>query len=209
MVLYIVRHGQSERNVNLSGPYDCPLTELGERQAQLTGEWLEGRGIEFLYCSPTIRALQTAEIVGTALALTPKTWADIVEWGYLFDEPGLTARAMRDAFPDVEVDPSLPDDRGWAEGTTNESWAELYQRAGRIKQELLQRHPVGSPPVAMITHEHFARYLVGVLLGLASPDHWQGKIRHHNCGITCIEFQEDHTVLQFANAHFHLESLAH
>ncbi|NBY46265.1 MAG: histidine phosphatase family protein, partial [Proteobacteria bacterium] len=38
MLIYLVRHAQSEANAGLpDAPIDCELTELGQRQAQATG----------------------------------------------------------------------------------------------------------------------------------------------------------------------------
>lgn len=65
--LYLVRHGQTELNVQniLQGWHDSPLTECGCEQALATRAAFEGRGVTFdhVYSSPLGRARRTAELV--------------------------------------------------------------------------------------------------------------------------------------------------
>lgn len=65
--LYLIRHGQSETNVNpdhMGQTPDVPLTKLGKEQAKKLGERFAKEDIEFdfVYSSPYKRALNTAEI---------------------------------------------------------------------------------------------------------------------------------------------------
>ena len=81
--LYLVRHGQTELNVQniLQGWQDSPLTERGREQALATRAAFEVRGISFdhAYSSPLGRARHTAElIVGEDLSIEPVD--DLREW---------------------------------------------------------------------------------------------------------------------------------
>ena len=81
--LYLVRHGQTELNVQniLQGWQDSPLTERGREQALATRAAFEARGISFdhAYTSPLGRARHTAElIVGENLPIEPVD--DLREW---------------------------------------------------------------------------------------------------------------------------------
>ena len=86
MELYLIRHGQSANNLRKQAlaeqpntspaaavprMADPPLTDLGELQARLAGESLRDEGITTLYCGPMLRTLQTAQIIGTLLDLSP------------------------------------------------------------------------------------------------------------------------------------------
>lgn len=204
MVLYIVRHGQSERNRLRSGPFDCPLTELGLKQAARTADWLLGRGIATIYCSPAIRTLQTASVIGRRLGVRPKAWAELVEWGYLFDSPGLTGRQMRRDFPDIEIDDTFPDDTPWIAHRTNETWPELEERAREVLRVLRERHPPGSAPVLLVTHEHFARFLIAGAVGFKELHGLGGVIRHYNGGVSALELTENGTIVRYINEHGHL-----
>lgn len=65
--LYLVRHGQTELNVQniLQGWHDSPLTARGREQALATGAAFEDRGVTFdhVYSSPLGRARCTAELI--------------------------------------------------------------------------------------------------------------------------------------------------
>ena len=70
--LYLVRHGQSVANVTREFSYrrvDPPLTDLGVEQARITAEHLRSVRVDAIYASPMLRAVQTAEIFGSALGL--------------------------------------------------------------------------------------------------------------------------------------------
>lgn len=64
--LYILRHGQTEYNLQhrVQGHCDSPLTELGVAQAHVAGAWLaaQGENYERIFSSPLGRALATAEV---------------------------------------------------------------------------------------------------------------------------------------------------
>lgn len=61
---YLVRHGAKQYAVE-----DKLLSNVGEKQADLTGKYLENKGIGAIYVSPLRRTLQTAEIINEHLNL--------------------------------------------------------------------------------------------------------------------------------------------
>lgn len=65
MKLYVVRHGQTEWNVlkKMQGFADIPLNEKGKEQAEETKLNLGNIHFDMIFCSPLIRAKQTAEII--------------------------------------------------------------------------------------------------------------------------------------------------
>ena len=65
MNLYVVRHGQTEANVNhlFNGRNERDLTEFGIEQAKLLAYKMEGVPIDLLFCSPLKRAIHTASIL--------------------------------------------------------------------------------------------------------------------------------------------------
>ena len=94
--LYLVRHGQTELNVQniLQGWQDSPLTEHGREQALGTRAAFEARGVAFdhVYSSPLGRARRTAELIvgeGRSIALVD----DLREW-HLGSLEGTSNRKM-------------------------------------------------------------------------------------------------------------------
>ena len=65
--LYLVRHGQTELNVQniLQGGHDSPLTARGREQALMARAAFAARGVAFdhAYSSPLGRARHTAELI--------------------------------------------------------------------------------------------------------------------------------------------------
>lgn len=68
-----LRHGQSAYNLlglcNDDPAREVALTPLGERQARQAGEVLRDAQLTAVYCSPLLRAHQTAQIVNQSLQL--------------------------------------------------------------------------------------------------------------------------------------------
>ena len=94
--LYLVRHGQTELNVQniLQGWQDSPLTERGREQALATRTTFAARGVAFdhVYSSPLGRARRTTELIvgeGRSIALVD----DLREW-HLGSLEGTSNRKM-------------------------------------------------------------------------------------------------------------------
>lgn len=72
MNLYFARHGESEANtLNIISNRDSqhPLTEKGVAQALNLAEQLKDAKLAGIFCSPILRAMQTAQVVGEALKI--------------------------------------------------------------------------------------------------------------------------------------------
>ena len=94
--LYLVRHGQTELNVQsiLQGWHDSPLTARGRQQALATRAAFEACGVAFdhVYSSPLGRARRTAELIageGRSIELVD----DLREW-HLGSLEGTSNREM-------------------------------------------------------------------------------------------------------------------
>lgn len=72
MILFCVRHGESDYNVEgrIQGRSNRPqLSELGRAQSRAAAEVLAVAGIEAIYASPLRRAWQTAELIARRTGL--------------------------------------------------------------------------------------------------------------------------------------------
>ena len=67
MILYCLRHGQSEKNtlrvMNEDSKKQYPLTNLGKEQAQEASEKLKDKKIDLIISSEFPRAIETAKII--------------------------------------------------------------------------------------------------------------------------------------------------
>ena len=60
---YLIRHGQKNKNIGNPG-----LTDLGKKQAKLTGQYLSSFKIDKIFNSPSKRTLETATIIAREIA---------------------------------------------------------------------------------------------------------------------------------------------
>ena len=84
MKLYIIRHGQTDWNVEgkIQGRQDIPLNDMGRRQARALADGMKSRPVASVYSSPKRRAMETAEAIAGPLGLTVKAVPQLMEIGY-------------------------------------------------------------------------------------------------------------------------------
>jgi len=133
--LFLVRHGQSEHHVmGLTGGWtNTPLTEYGRRQASLTGHRLRELipSASFnLFTSDLLRAVETAQIMGSILEVIPtveKALRDL-SWGVATDMPLEEVHEL-----ELEKTEPLLD---WVPFPEAESWRMLHQRITPFLNEI-------------------------------------------------------------------------
>lgn len=82
--IYIVRHGQTEWNINglIQGQGDSPLTPKGEDQAKQIAKELKSIYFDEIFSSDLLRAKRTAEIIALERKIVIKTQQAIRERAY-------------------------------------------------------------------------------------------------------------------------------
>src|SRR5262245_19378376 len=182
--MYLLRHGATE--ANLARParvqgrrHDPPLAPLGERQAELTRDLLAVRPVDCCYCSPLLRAVQTARIIAAPHGLTPQAVPELIEcdvggWEGL-DWSSIRARDP-EGYRRFMNDPAA---HGYPGG---ESFAEVYRRVAAALEDLLLRH-AGRSLLVVAHHVVNRTYLAG-LLGLTQAQARQVSL--DNCGISVV-----------------------
>ncbi len=109
MKIYLARHGQSRWQVERDdGDWNSPLTDLGQRQAQLLGTWLATHAkldyqsrveVGCVRVSPLQRAQQTAVPIAKALNCTLKTDAYLREAEFYVSEHLPSSESPYQAMP--------------------------------------------------------------------------------------------------------------
>ena len=79
--VYLARHGQTAYNLEgrFQGQQPVPLDDTGREQAGELAERAAGYGFAALWCSPLLRARETAEIVSARIGLEPREDARLME----------------------------------------------------------------------------------------------------------------------------------
>jgi broad specificity phosphatase PhoE len=204
--MYLIRHGATEANLahppRLQGRrQDSPLTRLGVRQAEATRDFLAIRPIDHCYCSPLLRAVQTAAIVGAPHGLSPHpldalTECDVGRW------EGLDWQTIR--YLDAEGHGRFmtnPAEFGYPGG---ESFRDVHDRVAPALEHLLAAH-AGHSLLVVAHHVVNRTYLAG-LLGLTPAQARQVTL--DNCGISVVVREGTDTSVTTLNAAFHLQGVA-
>lgn len=205
-VLYLLRHGATE--ANLAEPYrlqgrkhNPPLARLGVRQAEATRDFLAVRPIDRCYCSPLLRAVQTAAIVAAPHGIAPQpidalTECDIGRW------EGLDWQAVRyldaEAYQLFQADPASHAYPG------GESFQDVYNRVSVAIEELFANHQGQS--ILVVAHHIVNRVYLAGLLGL--PLKFAKHVSLDNCGISVVTREASETAVSTLNASFHLQGVA-
>jgi broad specificity phosphatase PhoE len=204
--MYLIRHGATEANLaqpaRLQGRrHNPPLARIGVRQAELTRDFLAVRPIDVCYCSPLLRAVQTASILAAPHGLSPQPLDDLTECD-VGNWEGMDWQAIRYLDADgYQRFMTCPAQFGYPGG---ESFAEVYARACRCLEELLTRHAEQS--ILVVAHHEVNRTYLAGLLGL-TPDNAR-QVTLDNCGISVVTRNATETTVSTLNASFHLRGVA-
>jgi broad specificity phosphatase PhoE len=204
--MYLLRHAATEANLaqppRLQGRrHNPPLARLGVRQAEATRDYLAVRPIDAVFCSPMLRAIQTATIIAAPHGLSPVpiealTECDVGRW------EGLAWEDIRyfDAadYQNFRRDPSV---HGYPDG---ENFAEVHARASAALEEIWAAH--AGKTVLVVAHHVVNRTYLAGLLGLPL-DHARA-VTLDNCGISVVTRAGAHTHVETLNAAFHLQGVA-
>lgn len=193
--LFLIRHGNAKR-LNGETYVTAPLTELGRKQAELTGKYLKGQAILFdgFYCSPLKRALQTATIIGEQIGQTPGIREGIHEMEYrefpttimaeLFARTGMLNR--------------------YFEGRIGR--AIRYPMVGRVADGLLRifaQHARGR--LGMVVHGGVVSSVLSWYFPRERQRWWRETVG--NCSITRLEIAQGRAVLREYDSVAHLGEL--
>ncbi len=112
MLLYLLRHGETDWNVEqrIQGVSDIALNEVGVAQAEALACALRGRPIARVYTSPLGRARQTAEVVARGVDAPLESEAGIAELDQ-GELEGLAFRELSETHPRFHVRVAGPSSR--------------------------------------------------------------------------------------------------
>ena len=185
--LFLIRHGQSAGNAEgrFGGHGPTPLSELGHQQAEVTAKALAKDGVDVIYSSDLLRAVQTAEplsrLTGVPVVTTPafrERHVGVLE-GLTFDES--KERYPRDFYALVNRTVHHVISGG-------ESYRHLLRRSTGTLNEILRTHQ--GQKIAIFSHTGALCFLSLYLLGAIRRDTKQTPwIVTSNCGINRFEIR--------------------
>ncbi|MCL5946924.1 MAG: histidine phosphatase family protein [Chloroflexi bacterium] len=163
MRLYLVRHGQSEGNVNSAAGADCTLTPYGEEQAFLVAQFLAALPITTLYSSPYRRTITTARRIAASLKLPLKLLPSAHEH-HAVRPPGWippSRSALEERYPDLPI----------AEDISEEGWLPLPETAEQVHERMqrlfhwLSSHHSPEDGIVVVSHASPIQQLIAAASG--------------------------------------------
>ena len=81
MKIYVVRHGQTDYNINglFQGRKDIPLNSVGIKQAEETAQKFKNIPLDIILVSPLTRAKETAKYISNVTGIKPVIEQDLIE----------------------------------------------------------------------------------------------------------------------------------
>ncbi len=189
--LVLVRHGHA---VRVKGDYvHAPLTELGRKQAELTGLRFCSEDFEFegFYCSPLLRTKETSAIIGSKTQKIPNIQNGIQELEG-FEVPLLVASEFLAHF-------------GWFGGYLYENagkplhWP-IIGRVSQVISELVKKHAGGR--VAVVTHSGVISSVLAWYFPNKRRRWWTYTV--DNCSLTRLWIDGTHAEIIVVNDTYHL-----
>ncbi len=202
--LVLVRHGQTEWNIGdrFRGRANIPLDATGLAQAEVTARYIAAHWTpDAVYCSPLLRARQTAEKIAQPFHLHERAHPGLLDIDYGAWE-GHTAEELRAQHWEeaLELWYTQPQDTPIPGGETVQA---VRLRAMGALNEIVERHADGT--VVIVAHTVVNRLLLLGILGLGNERFWH--LGQDTCAINLIEFDgQDYKLLKM-NDTCHLSSV--
>ncbi len=204
MHVTFVRHGESISNAAgiWQGHSNSDLSERGIAQAEALAARLAGSCFDRIVCSDLRRAAHTADVVGSALSMTPRrdpTWREI----NLGRWEGLTRADVRERFPDEVAALSRGEDIRVGGG---ERWSDLGRRIGAAFDALVR---AGDPDEHVLVVVHggviitFFAQLLGVIRERPRPI---GKLS--NTSLSRVAIRDGAFAVESYNDALHIDEQA-
>lgn len=194
--LYLIRHGNAKR-LPRATYVTAPLTELGRKQAEYTGEYLRDLKIHFdgFYCSPLRRAVETATLIGQCIGQPPTIRGGIQEMELreiplvLLTEPFARIGLVNRRFESSIGKPLR------------------YPMIGRVANavlDILAQHQAGK--VCIVAHGGVVSSILSWYFPRERRSWWRDTVG--NCSITQIEIVDARAALMGYDQVTHLRALA-
>ncbi len=185
--LYLIRHGQSAGNAEgrFGGHSPTPLSELGQKQAEVTAQLLSKEKIHAIYSSDLLRAVQTAEPLAKLLDLQIIT-ADAFRERHIGVLEGLTFDESKQKYPQDYY--ALINRNIQHVITKGESYRQLLRRTTSALNEIFTIHR--GEKVVIFSHTgaicYMTLYLLGAINRKTQTTPW---LVTSNCGINRFEIR--------------------
>jgi broad specificity phosphatase PhoE len=206
VLLYLVRHGQSESQLAGDDIPDGSLTPLGLAQAEAAADYLAGQSIDLLISSPFRRALQTADALRRRTGTPVEVWRNLSELrGVQYPLHRFMSRtAVGEVCPGASCEDDYPDD-GFDHGL--ESREAIHERSLAVQGRLRSRFGGTELKVAVFAHWVFNSIFLTDLIGRPFGPGFAFELA--NASVCRVRITEDQVRLLSANEICHLPEVTY
>lgn len=200
--IYFLRHGRQD---SLLCNVDVSLSSEGRMQAELAGKRLKNFGIQALYTSDMLRAIETGDEINKFLEVPQKVFRNLRETefgdleGYTDEELHIKYAAFYEERDKFEKDIPYP---GGENG--EECFSRMYDAVMDIIDECKAND---YERIAIVSHGGALRCFMAGILGMDMARRLQFVKTMENCSITEIDYDEyrNRFYIERVNDYNHLE----
>jgi len=201
--LYLVRHGQTEWNVQkrMQGWANSNLTELGKRNAIALGEKLKAVTFDAIYTSTSERTIETAELIIGNQNLHIESDRNLREI-FLGEWEGKTHEELKALYPKQY-------NNFWEQPAdykpfNGETFEELNNRVILVLQNIISNHKEGN--VLIVSHSVFLKSLMMYVKGKEVKDLWAPPYVN-DTSLTILEIEDNTYKVVVEGDVTHLDSI--
>ncbi len=174
-MLYIMRHGKTGWNAlhKLQGRTDIPLNDEGRRMAQQACEEYKKLNIDVCYCSPLVRAVETAQIV------LKNRDIPIIEDERLIEMSFGDYEGIENSFsiPDCPINVMFQHPEQYIESVGgSETFAQLFARTGSFLKEVIEPQLKEGKDILIVGHGAMNSGIVCQIKGLPIEKFWSAGL---------------------------------
>lgn len=176
-MLYIMRHGKTDWNVihKLQGRTDIPLNDEGREMAKAARGECQNVNFDICYCSPLMRAKETAEIVLHNRNIPIVYDERLREMGFGIYE------GIENSFqiPDCPINVLFQNPSQYVPVEGGESFEELFARTGSFIEEIITPALRENKDILIVGHGAMNSSIVCQVKGIPLDRFWEAGIE--NC----------------------------
>ena len=168
-MLYLLRHGQTDWNLQkrLQGQIDIPLNDTGRQMAKDAAVKFHNIRYDVCWCSPLIRARETADLFLQGRDV-PIRYDDRIKEIGLGDYEGIYIADIQPGTP-IDLAINHPND-AIAEGGI-ETWAMVDERIASFMEEVLKPELQAGKDVLVVAHGGALKCVIRYIGGIKDMDY--------------------------------------
>ena len=195
MVIYVMRHGETDWNVRkrLQGRSDTQLNENGRKLARITGAALIEVPFDMAFTSPLMRAKETARLAlgGREVPIVEDERLIEISFG---EYEGLCSGRENYEIPDKNFSQFFTSPDLYQVPKGGESFEMLHQRTAAFLEDITHRPQLEDKTVLVTTHGAALRALLNALRTFEMKDFWNGGVSK-NCSVAILESHQGEVTL--------------